>query len=127
MKMVNLLKTSICMLSLAFAASSIAAQSTTLKLASLMPDSSKAESKDNKALTDEQLADNVRAAFVKEKLFGKDKFADMGLHVTAKKGVVTLSGKVDDKADIDKAVKIARSVDQVKNVKSVIDVKKAKK
>lgn len=115
------------MLSLAFAASSIAAQSTTLKLASLMPDSSKAESKDNKALTDEQLADNVRAAFVKEKLFGKDKFADMGLHVTAKKGVVTLSGKVDDKADIDKAVKIARSVDQVKNVKSVIDVKKAKK
>lgn len=114
------------MLCLAFAGHAVATENS-INLASLMSDSNKAESADNKAMTDEQLADKVRAAFVKEKLYGKDKFADMGLHVTAKKGVVTLSGKVATKADIDKAVKIARSVDQVKNVKSSIDIKKVKK
>jgi len=124
MNTINAIKVGICMLCFAFGSNAIATQNNSVNLASLMGDS---DTKDNKALTDEQLADNVRAAFVKEKLYGKDKFADMGLHVTAKKGVVTLSGKVATKEDIDKAIKIARSVDQVKNVKSSIDVKKTKK
>jgi hyperosmotically inducible protein len=114
---------SICMLCFSLTGTAIAAQSAE-HLASLVHDK-QAAAKETK-LTDNQLADNVRSAFEKEKLFGKDKFADMGIHVTAKNGVVTLSGKVANKSDIDKAIKIARGVDQVKNVKSNIDVKKSK-
>lgn len=125
MKDFNLIKVSICMLCLSLSGSALAVTHSDLVIAGLVND--KAAAKDTKQkLTDNQLADNVRDAFEKEKLFGKDKFADMGLHVTAKNGVVTLSGKVASKSDIDEAIKIARGVDQVKNVKSSIDVKKSK-
>jgi len=123
MNKTNIIKLGICMFSIAFGSNAIATENQP-HLASLLGD--KSASKETK-LTDTQLADKVRDEFVKEKLFGKDKFADMGIHVTAKNGVVSLTGRVSSQEDIDKAVKITRSVDQVKNVKSQIDIRQDKK
>jgi hypothetical protein len=102
---------------------------TALEKHSMTLAASKTEAKDTKAavLTDNQLAAKVREKFVKEKLFGKDKFADMGIHVTSDKGVVTITGKASSKSDEEKAVKIAKSVDGVKNVESKVVVKEVKK
>jgi hyperosmotically inducible protein len=47
----------------------------------------------------------------------------MAIHVETEKGVVMLSGFVDSKADADKAVRLAKSVEGVSNVKSAIKVK----
>jgi osmotically-inducible protein OsmY len=47
----------------------------------------------------------------------------MAIHVETDKGVVLLSGFVDTKADADKAVRVARSVQGVTDVKSAIKVK----
>ncbi len=107
-----------------FASNAIAAEKYSMTLAA-----STVEAKDaaKHHLTDNQLAANVRDKFVKEKLFGKDKFADMGIHVTADKGVVTLTGRVDSKKDEAKAEKLAKSVDEVKSVVSKIVVKEDKK
>src|SRR5690349_14117734 len=76
------------------------------------------ESSEN--LSDYQLAAKVREKFVEQKLFGKDKFADMGIHVTSENGVVTITGRVSSKDDEDEAVRLAKSVDQVKSVESKI-------
>lgn len=126
MKNTNKIKLGICMLCLAFGGNAIAAESHDLRLAAVLGERPVAKEESAK-LTDNQLADKVRDAFVKEKLYGKEKFADMGIHVTAKKGVVTITGRVASKDDEEKAVKIAKGVDQVKNVKSEVSVKKEKK
>jgi osmotically-inducible protein OsmY len=47
----------------------------------------------------------------------------MAIHVETEKGVVMLSGFVDSKADADKAVRLAKSVEGVTQVKSAIKVK----
>ncbi len=70
-----------------------------------------------------KLAEDVKDAFVNEKLFGKDKFIDMGLRVTARKGVVTISGRVESKENITDAVNIAKTVEGVKSVNSKMVVK----
>lgn len=122
MKTANMIKIGACMICALFIGNAIASESY-LTLAS-----SKPEAKETvKSLSDNQLATNVREKFTKEKLFGKDKFADMGIHVTAKKGVVTITGKVSSASDVDKAVSLAKSVDGVKNVVSKVVVKEDKK
>jgi len=47
----------------------------------------------------------------------------LGIHVETEKGVVMLSGFVNSKSEADKAVKVAKGVDGVTNVKSAIKVK----
>ena len=47
----------------------------------------------------------------------------MAIHVETENGTVMLSGFVDSKADADKAVSLARSVEGVTNVKSALKVK----
>lgn len=78
-------------------------------------------------LSDAELTAKVKETFVKEKLFGKDKFVRMGVRVKTKQGVVTLSGKVTSQEEVDTAVKLAKSVEGVKDVKSDIKIKASKK
>ena len=47
----------------------------------------------------------------------------MGLHVETEKGVVMLSGFVNSKAEADKAIAAAKTVEGVTSVKSAIKVK----
>ncbi|MBS0285844.1 MAG: BON domain-containing protein [Proteobacteria bacterium] len=132
------IKLAVCVLSLAFAGSTLAgvvsssspstdskkpAESTVKKEESAV----KKDVKEVKQyLSDSDITAKVKEAFIKEKLFGKEKISAMGVHVKTKKGVVTLSGKVSSQADADNAVKIAKGVEGVHDVKSDLKVKVAK-
>ncbi|MCS5710610.1 BON domain-containing protein [Candidatus Berkiella aquae] len=83
-------------------------------------------SKVKSALSDTEITAKVKAKFIEEKLDEKD-IAAFKVHVKTKKGVVYLSGKVTDKEQADNAVKVAKGIEGVKDVKSTIVVKPAKK
>lgn len=68
-------------------------------------------------------ADSVITTKVKADIFREPDLKAMAIHVETEKGVVMLSGFVDSKADADKAVRVARSVEGVTDVKSAIKVK----
>lgn len=75
------------------------------------------------ARTGKVVADSVITTKVKADLFKEPELSAMAIHVETEKGVVMLSGFVDNKADADKAVRLAKSVDGVTQVKSAIKVK----
>ncbi|MES2755745.1 MAG: BON domain-containing protein [Pseudomonadota bacterium] len=69
------------------------------------------------------VADSVITTKVKAEVFKEPELKSMAIHVETEKGVVMLSGFVDSKADADKAVRLAKSVEGVSSVKSAIKVK----
>jgi hyperosmotically inducible protein len=69
------------------------------------------------------VADSVITTKVKADIFKEPELKSMAIHVETEKGVVMLSGFVDSKADAEKAVRLARSVNGVTQVKSAIKVK----
>ena len=69
------------------------------------------------------VSDSVITSKVKADLFKEPELKSMAIHVETEKGVVLLSGFVDSKADADKAVRLAKSVEGVTQVKSAIKVK----
>lgn len=73
--------------------------------------------------TGKAVADSVITTKVKADLFKEPELSAMAIHVETEKGVVMLSGFVDSKADADKAVRLAKSVEGVQQVKSAIKVK----
>ncbi len=75
------------------------------------------------ANTGKAVADSVITTKVKADLFKEPELSAMAIHVETEKGVVMLSGFVDTKADADKAVQLAKSVEGVTQVKSAIKVK----
>jgi osmotically-inducible protein OsmY len=77
-----------------------------------------AASKTKLAASDTAITTKVKAGLVKE-----PDLESLGIHVETEKGVVMLSGFVNSKAEADKAVKVAKSVDGVSTVKSAIKVK----
>ncbi|HEY0062513.1 MAG TPA: BON domain-containing protein [Telluria sp.] len=75
------------------------------------------------AKTGKVVADSVITTKVKADLFKEPELSAMAIHVETEKGVVMLSGFVDTKADAEKAVRLAKSVEGVSQVKSAIKVK----
>lgn len=75
------------------------------------------------AKTGKVIADTVITTKVKADLFKEPELSAMAIHVETEKGVVMLSGFVDSKADAEKAVRLAKSVEGVTEVKSAIKVK----
>ena len=73
--------------------------------------------------TGKVIADSVITTKVKADLFKEPELSAMAIHVETEKGVVMLSGFVDKKADADKAVRLAKSIEGVTSVKSAIKVK----
>ncbi|UUZ47289.1 BON domain-containing protein [Massilia sp. B-10] len=69
------------------------------------------------------VADSVITTKIKADLFKEPELSAMSIHVETEKGVVMLSGFVDSKADAEKAVRLAKSVDGVTRVESAIKVK----
>jgi hyperosmotically inducible protein len=69
------------------------------------------------------MADSVITTKVKADIFKEPELKSMAIHVETEKGVVMLSGFVDSRADAEKAVRLAKSVDGVTSVKSAIKVK----
>lgn len=74
-------------------------------------------------LSDSTITADVKAKFVEQKLFGKNETAVSGIKVVTDHGVVMLTGTVDSKEKADNAVKIAKSVGGVTDVKSSLVVK----
>lgn len=68
-------------------------------------------------------SDSVITTKVKASIFAEPDLKSLGIHVETEKGVVMLSGFVNTKAEADKAVSAARTVEGVSNVKSAIKVK----
>lgn len=75
------------------------------------------------AKTGKAISDTVITTKVKADLFKEPELSAMAIHVETDKGVVMLSGFVDSKADAEKAVRLAKSVEGVTQVKSAIKVK----
>jgi hyperosmotically inducible protein len=75
------------------------------------------------ARTGANVSDAVITTKIKADLFKEPELSAMAIHVETEKGVVMLSGFVDKKADADKAVRLAKGVEGVTQVKSAIKVK----
>ena len=73
--------------------------------------------------TGEYLDDTVITTKVKAAVFGEPSLKSAEINVETFKGVVQLSGFVSSRADINKAVEVARSVNGVKSVKNDMRVK----
>jgi osmotically-inducible protein OsmY len=73
--------------------------------------------------TGEYVDDAVITTKVKAAIFKEDTLKSAEINVETFKGVVQLSGFVSSKADIDKAVSLARSVKGVASVKNDMRVK----
>ena len=73
--------------------------------------------------TGKVVADSMITTKVKADLFKEPELSAMAIHVETEKGIVMLSGFVDSKADAEKAVRLAKSVEGVTQVKSAIKVK----
>jgi len=73
--------------------------------------------------TGEYIDDTVITTKVKAAIIGESSLKVSEINVETFKGVVQLSGFVNSQADIDLAVKVARSVGGVKSVKNDMTVK----
>ena len=73
--------------------------------------------------TGKNVSDAVITTKIKADLFKEPELSAMAIHVETEKGIVMLSGFVDSKADAEKAVRLAKSVEGVSQVKSAIKVK----
>jgi len=73
--------------------------------------------------TGEYVDDTVITAKVKAAVFNESSLKSAEINVETFKGIVQLSGFVSTKAEIDKALEVARSVAGVKSVKNDIRLK----
>jgi hyperosmotically inducible protein len=99
-------------------ATAVAADKTKDATAEAADKTKDATSKTRAALADTAITTKVKAGLVKE-----PDLESLGIHVETEKGVVMLSGFVNAKSEADKAVKVAKGIDGVTNVKSAIQVK----
>lgn len=73
-------------------------------------------------LTDAYITSKVKGMFIQQKLFGDKDVAAMTIKVETQDGVVSLSGNADNQDQIDNAIKIAKAVVGVKDVKSSVNI-----
>jgi len=74
------------------------------------------------AMKDAYITAKVKGLFMREKMMNTDMPA-MGVKVETTNGVVYLSGDVDSKTQVHKAMKLAKSIKGVMDVKSTLKVK----
>lgn len=65
----------------------------------------------------------IKGVFIREKLFGDKPMYVTGIHVETKEGVVYLTGKADNQAQIDSAISLAKSIKGVMDVNSTVEIK----
>lgn len=75
-------------------------------------------------VADSLITTKIKSSYAHEKLFGDKDISMMGVTVTTKDGTVFLAGKVDNQLQADNAVKLAKAVTGVKEVKSTLVVGK---
>jgi hyperosmotically inducible protein len=100
------------------AAAATTVEKTKEATANLTEKTADATAKTRIVAADTAITTKVKAGLVKE-----PDLSSLGIHVETEKGVVMLSGFVRSKTEAEKAVKVAKNVDGVSNVKSAILVK----
>ena len=75
-------------------------------------------------LTDAYITAKVKGKLIREKLFGDDDVTPMTVHVETNNGVVYLTGNAETREQVENAVKIAKSVKDVKSVRYRIQLTK---
>lgn len=74
--------------------------------------------------TDAYITAKVKGVFLRDKLFGDKPISVIGIHVETKDSVVHLTGTVDDEVIAKDAEELAKTVKDVKGVKSSIKIEK---
>jgi hyperosmotically inducible protein len=74
-----------------------------------------------------KLSDAALTTRIKAKLVAEDNLSALDIHVDSTSGVVTLSGDVDNEAQVDLAERVVEGIDGVKAVHNRLDVKQAGK
>lgn len=77
-------------------------------------------------LKDTEITAKVKEQFIQQKLFDKANVPPLAIHVKTVNGTVFLTGKVNNKEQIDTAIAITKGINGVKEVKSEIELKEAK-
>ena len=80
-------------------------------------------SRSEDAKTDAGFNDLVLAAKVKSRILKDASLRSSDIYVDAQGGTVVLTGSVDNKQDADRAVEVARSVDDVQSVENKLAVR----
>lgn len=73
-------------------------------------------------LKDTFITAKVKGMFIQQELFGKQDIAAMGITVETNNGIVSLSGTANNETEAHNAVKLAKKVAGVKEVKSSIKI-----
>lgn len=111
---------------------SIALATTTITLSDTLLAVSKTEApatmtlankSDRDARSDTTITADVKAKFIKEKLFGDEDVSAMSIHVKTRNGIVHLTGTADNQEQINNAVSLTQSVEGVKNIENSIKLK----
>src|SRR5262245_35462349 len=74
-------------------------------------------------LSDTAITARVKEEFIAEKLFGDHEISSLTISVKTVHGVVYLSGKADNKEQLNTAIKLAKQVRGVKKVESKVKIK----
>ena len=77
------------------------------------------------SMSDTAITAKVKGLYVRDKLFGDKDISMMGVNVETINGIVYLTGTVETQPQADNAVKLAKSIHDVKKVESKLDVKPA--
>lgn len=85
-----------------------------------------ADKHEKDARSDTAITTDIKAKFIKEKLFGDEDISAMRIHVKTQNGTVHLTGTADNQEQIDNAISLSKSVDGVKNVDNSIKLKEKK-
>jgi len=72
--------------------------------------------------SDTMITAKVKGLYLREKLFSEKDLAALTIHVETKNGVVYLTGKADNKQQIQNAIATARKVEGVKSVDSKVTI-----
>jgi hyperosmotically inducible protein len=72
--------------------------------------------------TDALITAKVKGMFIQKKLFSDANIAAMSISVDTNNGIVSLSGTAESQEQIDNAIKIAKAIKDVKEVKSTVKI-----
>jgi|SRR5579862_8299909 len=75
-------------------------------------------------ISDMQITAEIKAVYLREKLFGNESIPVISISVTTNNGIVSLTGTADNQAELNNAIKLAKSVKGVKSVESQVVIKR---
>lgn len=95
-------------------------------LADMSSDANKIVKQSERSVQDTAITAKIKGIYIREKLFSEKDISMTGVNVETISGVVYLTGSVKTQAEVDNAIKLAKSIDGVKKVESKLNVMPSK-